>query len=342
MSPTRRLPALRPDKKACESPHLVIVGAGGSRAACPAGDVHGQRPPLMADLVATIGLAPLLDEAGVDPDSNFELAYQRLVGDPKRQALARTIEARIRSYFERLALPPHATLYDRLLISLRSKDFVATFNWDPLLAQAYLRNRRLRELPRLLFLHGNVAVGVCTDHHRKGFLAAKCDVCSKALTPTALLYPIGEKNYDEDPFIRSEWAELRAAMGTTYILTIVGYAAPASDVEAKAIMLEAWEANQTKELAQIEIVDVKSRAELEATWVPFFVRDHYGVSATPTWLFRHARRTCDHFAMATLQKDPCQDTPLPETQSLAELHAWAEAMVQEEIELREHGTPLRC
>lgn len=342
MSPARRLPALRPDKNACESPHLVIVGAGGSRAACPSGDAQGQRLPLMADLVAIVGLDSLLDEAGVHPDSNFELAYQRLAGDPKHQTAVRRIEAKIQSYFEALALPHHATLYDRLLLSLRGKDFVATFNWDPLLAQAYLRNRSLRELPRLLFLHGNVAIGVCVDHDRTGFLSDGCDVCSKPLTPTALLYPIGEKNYDRDRFIRSEWVELRAAMRMTYILTIVGYAAPESDVEARAIMLEAWEANQSKDLAQIDIVDIKSRAALEATWAPFFVRDHYGVSTTPTWLFRHARRTCDHFAMATLQNAPCQDTPLPETESLAELHGWAAPLIQEEIELRERGKPLRC
>jgi len=54
----------------------------------------------MADLVAIVGLDSLLDEAGVDRNSNFELAYQRLAGGPKHQTVVRRIEAKIRSYFE--------------------------------------------------------------------------------------------------------------------------------------------------------------------------------------------------------------------------------------------------
>lgn len=41
-------------------PHIVIVGAGGSRAACPEGDQNGRHLPVMADLIDTVGLRPLL------------------------------------------------------------------------------------------------------------------------------------------------------------------------------------------------------------------------------------------------------------------------------------------
>jgi hypothetical protein len=35
-----------------------------------------------------------------------------------------------------MEIPDHVTLYDELLLTLRSKDLIATFNWDPLLLQA--------------------------------------------------------------------------------------------------------------------------------------------------------------------------------------------------------------
>lgn len=338
-----RLPALRPDKNACESPHLVVLGAGASRAACPTGDVAGRQLPMMDDLVSTLGLEATLTQAGIDfAGKNFETVYEGLLARGKDPGLVGVLEDNIRAYFTRLRLPPTATVYDQLLLSLRSKDVVATFNWDPLLAQAYQRNSHLKELPRMLFLHGNVACGICSAHRKKGFLGTRCDVCENSLERTPLLYPIGKKDYATDPFIANEWSELRDVLDVAYILTIFGYAAPASDAEAKEMMLQAWRANETRELAEIDIIDIKSRDELERTWKPFFVRTHFGVSTTPTWLFTHARRSCDHFAMATLQQRPCRDNPVPLTLDLSALQAWAEPLIAQEIALRDEGRPFPC
>ena len=235
---------LRADKHACESPHVVIIGAGASRAACPTGDANGRPLPVMADLVELAGLKGLLQEAGVSyaPGENFEIIYERISADPDKSNLARTVEAQIRDYFSAIVIPDRATLYDKLLLSLREKDYIGSFNWDPLLAQAYKRNRHLRELPHILFLHGNVDAGACVEHRQRGFLEHSCPQCRRPLDPVPLLYPIGVKNYESNPFIRNEWAELRAAIEDAYILTIYGYAAPASDMAAKEIMLAAWKA----------------------------------------------------------------------------------------------------
>ena len=51
-----------------ERPHLVVLGAGASRAAFPDGDKNGKRLPLMADLVDTLGLRSLLICWDVNPD----------------------------------------------------------------------------------------------------------------------------------------------------------------------------------------------------------------------------------------------------------------------------------
>jgi len=49
------------------------------------------------------------------------------------------------------------------LLSLRKKDAVCTFNWDPFLYDAWIRNRHL-DLPEIFFLHGNVRCGHCPTH----------------------------------------------------------------------------------------------------------------------------------------------------------------------------------
>lgn len=43
------------------------------------------------------------------------------------------------------------TIYDYLIVSLTNRDCIATFNWDPLLMQAYHRMSRITEnLPEML------------------------------------------------------------------------------------------------------------------------------------------------------------------------------------------------
>lgn len=298
----------------------------------------------MADLVEQVGLAELLQESGIENSSgqNFELIYESLVADASKAEVVRTMEARIRDYFAGIVISPKVTLYDKLLLSLRPKDFIATFNWDPLLVQAFKRNRSVKLLPRVLFLHGSVDAGACNEHRQKGFLDGSCSVCRCQFGPVPLLYPIGRKNYETDPFIANEWMELREAMQNAYILTIFGYSAPASDVAAREVMLEAWKMNETRELAEIDIIDIKDKSALETSWSPFFVRSHYLISKSPYWLFQHPRRSSDHLAMATLQNRPCHERPLPDITDLAELQEWIQPLLDEEIKLEKDGTPFPC
>ena len=71
------------------------------------------------------------------------------------------IERLITEYFEDLELPDTATIYDYLVLGLRPKDTIATFNWDPLLLLAHYRNRNVAELPDIRFLHGCVGYFTC-------------------------------------------------------------------------------------------------------------------------------------------------------------------------------------
>ena len=67
------------------------------------------------------------------------------------------------------------TVYDFLILSLTEKDVIATFNWDPLLLQAYVRCNEITDnLPHLLCLHGNVGTGYCEEHREFGSKDAVC------------------------------------------------------------------------------------------------------------------------------------------------------------------------
>jgi hypothetical protein len=44
------LPYIDEEKKIIESPHVVLIGAGASKAAFPNGDAYGRKLPLMNEL----------------------------------------------------------------------------------------------------------------------------------------------------------------------------------------------------------------------------------------------------------------------------------------------------
>ena len=315
------------------APHVVILGAGSSLAAFPDGDRNGFQLPLMHNLIKVVGLGQILKRHGIDADiANFEEFYDELVTRYKDQGLLQEIERAILNYFCKLELVDKATLYDYLLLSLREKDLIATFNWDPFLAKAYQRNVAISKLPQIVFLHGNVEIGVCETHRQIGFVSRMCPECNTQLRPSRLLFPVKQKNYRADPVINDQWERLRRNLNRAYLVTIFGYSAPATDIEARSLMLDEWRNNPTMELGQIDIVDVKKREELEDAWKEFFVRQHYGIydNILDTYIFRHPRRTCEAFAMATLQQEPWRENPFPLTSDLHLLRQWITPLVQEE------------
>ncbi|MFI5166715.1 MAG: hypothetical protein ACHQQS_08855 [Thermoanaerobaculales bacterium] len=328
-----RLPAFDAETRVVSSPHVVILGAGASKAAIPHGDPNGRIAPALKELALLPGIAPILARIGVAlPAYDFEAIYDDLATSRRYPAELTAIERAIRAYFEHLRLPDVPTVYDYLLLALRGQDFVATFNWDPLLAQAFRRNAAAAKLPTILHLHGNVDIGLCLKDNVAGFLGDACRKCARPFEPSRLLYPVRHKNYDADPFIKSEWARLRHALDRAYFLTIFGYAAPETDVEAKSLLLGAWSANQTVELAQVNIIDIKPETELEAKWREFFTGTHFGIHAAAfdSWLFHYPRRNCEALASFTLDNRPWPRTPFPSFSSLGDLHTWIRPLLAEE------------
>jgi GDP-mannose 4,6 dehydratase len=148
------------------------------------------------------------------------------------------------------------------------------------------------------------------------------------------------KDYSGDGFIKNEWDRLRHALSFGYYLTIFGYSAPKSDVEARKLMLDDWKKNPILEFAEVDIVDIKPRQQLEQTWEEFFVRAHYGIQddILKSYLFRHPRRSCDAFAAATLMLKPWHDNPFPRFDSLGKLQEWVKPLIEEEERHYRDGT----
>lgn len=141
--------------------HVVILGAGATIAAIPNGDKNGIESPAMNDFFQKANMEHLLENFFVKTTSkNLEDIYSELYDNPKYKDDLYILDDAIYDYFSKLTLPDEPTIYDMLLLGLTDKDLVATFNWDPLLIQAYIRCSSItNKLPKTAFLHGNVALG---------------------------------------------------------------------------------------------------------------------------------------------------------------------------------------
>jgi hypothetical protein len=197
-------------------------------------------------------------------------------------------------------------------------------------------------MPNILFLHGNVKVGVCNKHKSKGFVDQLCKNCGTTYSPTKLLYPVKHKNYNLDPFIAQEWEILQKYLKIAYEVTIFGYGSPQTDIEAKNLMLEVWKNNPTRELANISIIDIKTRESIEELWHPYIDNLHNNIfnNIFDSHLFHFPRRSCDALAMATLELDPWHENKYPNFTSLEQLKRWILPLIEEEKHDKFSGNPL--
>ena len=149
-------------------PHVVILGAGASCAAIPDGDKYGRKISAMSGFIEKLGLGNILSKVELITESNnLEDIYMELDErgkvEPVCKEVKNELEVAIREYMNGFELPDKATIYDFLVLSLTSKDLIATFNWDPFLVQAIGRVQKYtKNIPQVAFLHGNVAVGYCS------------------------------------------------------------------------------------------------------------------------------------------------------------------------------------
>lgn len=306
-------------------PHLVILGAGASLASFTNGDKNGKKLPLMNNFIETLGLQDLIDSSGMQFNTtNFEEIYSHLYSNSKTQELRGQLEQNIYDYFADLELPNTPTVYDHLILSLREKDVIATFNWDPFLVQAYRRNGRYFKLPKLIFLHGNVEVGYCQNGHIMGNIGQPCSQCGDLLLPTKLLYPIGEKNYHQNEFISRQWAMLQDVLEHSFMVTIFGYGAPVSDTSAIELMKSAWGNSVNRVLEETEIIDIRDEDELRELWDPFIHSHHYRIEKNfyDSWIANHPRRTGEAYINQYIEAKFIDNNPIPKNLDFENLWQW--------------------
>lgn len=311
--------------------HVVILGAGASLAAFPDGDANGISLPLMCDFVGKLGLERDLNNYKIDfKGQNFEEIYSNLYEKDEYKDLIEIIETKTSKYFSRMKLPSEPTIYDHLVLSLRGKDLIATFNYDPFLYLACLRNYNNADLPNVVYLHGNVAVGYCLEHQKKGMAGCSCSVCQKPYQPSRLLFPVLKKNYTKDPFISAEWKALRNYLKTAYMVTIFGYSAPKSDMEAIKLMKDAWGDVNKRELEEIEIIDIKDKDELRETWSKFIHTHHYMtfINFYDSFIAKHPRRTCEAMWNQLMECKFISDNDIPKDYNFKELYNWFEPLIE--------------
>ena len=296
--------------KFCERPHLVILGAGATVATIPFGDKNGRKASCMNTFIEELDMGAILDGVRLHTTStNLEDIYSELHDRTDCTEVRETLEHRIYDYFRCLELPDQATIYDLLILSLRPKDCIATFNWDGLIGDAYNRIKKITgHLPNLIFLHGNVNVSYCPNCDSYGNKRETCPRCKKKTIIPKLLYPIKHKDYTSDPFIKRQWEDFEAYLEDCSILTIFGYSAPKTDVEAIEKLQKAFaRLYDNRFLDHIEIIEKPgfNRTEISEAWLELSSHTHEHISLMESfydsYLAQFPRRSIEGYFKSNIE-----------------------------------------
>jgi hypothetical protein len=248
-------------------PHVVIIGAGASCATLINGDKYGKKISAMDNFIKKLGMEDIFSSVKLETTSkNLEDIYSELDERNDCDDVKNKLEVRIREYLKSIVIPDEPTIYDYLLLSLREKDLIISFNWDDLLFQARERVSEItKDLPQMVFLHGNIGVGYCKNDIEYGLITNKCTKCGEKYTPSQLLFPVKVKNYNSTFQLQNQWKVAKDYINRAGFITIFGYGAPNTDVEAKDILLKAFKCfgNDKRFFEEIQIIDKPGLNESE-------------------------------------------------------------------------------
>jgi len=323
-----------------QRPHLVLLGAGASRATFPKGEKNGLIPPLMEDFSDIVdGLSDCLKKYGIEYQGrNFEDVYSSMYEASKYNKIRVDVEEIVYNYFARMELPDEPTLYDHLILSLTGRDAIATFNWDPFIWQAMCRNYKRvggnNNLPHLIYLHGNTAVGVCVKHEKIqiGPKWGVCSRCGERRENAKLFFPIKQKDYNDDPFIKSGWHDVKWFLQDAFMFTIFGYGAPSSDIEAIRLLQEGWGDRYQRSMEEIEVIDILEEDILCERWDKFIHSHHYSTHKDfySSSIAKFGRRSCDAQFDRVVNCIPLEEHSIPRHASWGEFDEWLKPLLEEE------------
>lgn len=319
-------------------PHVVIVGAGASIAACKI-DKNGKEVPLLKNIHDILGLTSELEKYDFSDEqmSDFEKMFSVIYGKDEYRELQETLEHEVCAYFSKLMIPEEPTLYDYLILSLTEKDAIISFNWDPFLMQAYRRNIDVGNLPELIFPHGNSGVGLCYDCKIKGYANCLCPQCFKDLEQMPLLYPIGKKDYYSKSIIVNEWNRAKSVLSKAAGITVYGYGAPVTDIEAVELMKSASGISQMKDIAPFTIINLASNeAEQREKWKEFYdvKMMYYCNNFEESLLWKNPRVSLETLFDAILQQQPRNiEKSYKKFSTLQELQEFVQTIIEFEMSI---------
>jgi len=321
--------------------HVVILGAGASIASSHRNkELSGKHLPSMDNFIDIVGLNDIISLLPEKLKSNnFEKLYSNIHSDNPNSEILVEIEKRVFNYFKEMKLPNEPTIYDYLVLSLRSRDIIATFNWDPFLYQAWCRNYDVGENPHIAFLHGNVAIGYSKEDKKSGPAEMTSKKTLNYYEPTKLLFPITQKNYNNDEYTKSQWQLLDSFLSDKIVrrVTIFGYGAPASDIEALKALNKAWGTGEERNMEQFEIIDIRPEDEVIKTWKNFIHSHHYDYATDyfDSSLAYNPRRTFESYFQHNFANTPSElfsaSNPVPKDfNTLQELWDWHRNLIDAE------------
>ncbi|WP_205598611.1 hypothetical protein [Clostridium niameyense] len=240
--------------------------------------MYGKKISSMSEFIETSLIKDTIKsiETPINSD-NLEEIYCELYDRPEHKELLDKLEKDIEDYFSDFKICDKPTVYDFLILALTKKDLIASFNWDPLLVQAYERVSKITDnLPKIVFLHGNVSLTKDSS--------------------IPLLYPLKEKDYyKNNSFIKEGWDILNCYLEKAYIVTIFGYKAPNFDKAAIDMLKKLWKKVEDRDIEKIDIIDISTKEELKKCWSDFTYTHHYSIynNFFDSTLGRFPRRTCE-------------------------------------------------
>lgn len=326
--------------------HVVILGAGASIASTfRNGELTRKKLPSMDNFIDIVDLADIVQTLPKHLIAkNFEELYSKLHKENAQSDEILEIEKKVYDYFKDMQLPNEPTIYDHLVLSLRPKDLIATFNWDPFLYQAFVRNGHVGDMPYLAFLHGTVALGYSIVDKRSGPAGWYSKATKNYFEPTRLLYPVDKKNYNQDEFISKEWDRLKYWLNsdTTKRVTIFGYGAPKSDLEAVGMLNNAWGTRDKRNMEQFEIIDIRDEETVRQNWDNFIHSHHYDYSTDyfKSSIAYNPRGTSESYFQHYLPNSPSEgfseNNPIPNNfKTLDELWEWHRPLIEAENKWKE-------
>ena len=115
------------------------------------------------------------------------------------------------------------------------------------------------------------------------------------------------------------------------ILSIFGYGAPKSDVEAIKLMKEGWGDVKDRSMEETEIVDIRPEDDLRQNWDAFIHTHHLSLKYTDSFLIARGLQNIQGDRVKLLgnnfmKRNSLKENPIPKALAFADLYDWVSAL----------------